>query len=136
MQNTRKIPETMIAKRLGLSPCITKYSFLELKNTSRFSFGSLGGFSSDIAKHGTKLTFDPKCELKKYTKMYGASTCTGFNGSSGGPIVMTTSNDNINFKYNFVGVVSHFKNKNFKNIYFAPHNLFYNELKNVILLHK
>ena len=110
-------------------------SFSKLQKNYTYSFGSLGGFSSDIAKYGAKLTYDPKCKLKKYTKMYGASTCTGFNGSSGGPIVLTTSADNINFKYNFVGVVSHFKNKNFKNIYFTPHNLFFTQLEKTIQIY-
>lgn len=111
---------------------IQKDSFEKLQKKYKYSFGSLGGFSSDIAKYGAKLTYDPKCKLKKYTKMYGASSCTGFNGSSGGPIVLTTSSDNIDFEYNFVGVVSHFKNKNFKNIYFTPHNLFYDKLETYI----
>ena len=111
---------------------IQKDSFSQLQEKYKYSFGSLGGFSSDIAAHGAKLTYDPKCELRIDTKMYSASSCTGFNGSSGGPLVLTTSNDNINFQYNFVGVVSHFKNKNFKNIYFTPHNLFYEQLKQTI----
>ena len=114
---------------------VQKNGFLELQKKYRYSFGSLGGFSSDIAKYGAKLTYDPKCKLKSYTKMYGASSCTGFNGSSGGPIVLTTSNDNINFNYNFVGVVSYFKNKNFKNIYFTPHNLFYKQLIQTIQIY-
>ncbi len=114
---------------------LKKENFTELQKKYKYSFGSLGGFSSDIAKYGAKLTYDPKCKLKYDTKMYGTSTCTGFNGSSGGPIVLTTSDDNINFKYNFVGVVSHFKNKNFKNIYFTPHNLFYNDLEKIIQFH-
>ncbi|MEA2017891.1 MAG: trypsin-like serine protease [Campylobacterota bacterium] len=111
---------------------VQKDSFIKLQTQYKNSYGSLGGFSSDIAKYGAKLTYDPKCKLKSYSKMYAASTCTGFNGSSGGPIVLTTSNDNINYTYNFVGVVSHFKNKNFKNIYFTPHNLFYKQLKKTI----
>ena len=111
---------------------IQKDSFTKLQKDYQYSFGSLGGFSSDIAKYGAKLTYDPKCKLKNYTKMYGASSCTGFNGSSGGPIVLTTSDNNINFQYNFVGVVSHFKNKKFHNIYFTPHHLFYTELNKVI----
>lgn len=111
---------------------VQKDSFTQLQKKYKYNFGSLCGFSGDIAAYGAKLTYDPKCKLKYYSKMYGASSCTGFMGSSGGPIVLTTTNDNINYNYNFVGVVSHFRNKDFKDIYFTPHNLFYKQLKKII----
>lgn len=111
---------------------VDKNSFRQLQKKYKYNFGSLCGFSGDIAGYGAKLTYDPKCKLKYYTKMYGASSCTGFKGSSGGPIVLTTSDDNIHYHNNFVGVVSHFKNKDFKDIYFTPHNLFYKQLKRII----
>jgi tetratricopeptide (TPR) repeat protein len=110
---------------------VQKESFITLQKNNKNNFGSLGGFSSDIAKYGANLTYDPKCKLKKYTKMYAASTCKGFHGASGGPIVLTT-NTNNNSQYHFVGVVSHFKNKDFTNIYFAPHHLIFDKLKNII----
>ena len=107
---------------------IKKDNFISLKKRYKASFGSLAGFSSDIGEYGAQLTYDPKCELSFFSKTYGASNCSGFKGASGGPVVMTTTNDNINFKHHFVGVVSHFKNKKFQQIYFAPHHIFYNEL--------
>jgi tetratricopeptide (TPR) repeat protein len=108
---------------------IKKYSFDELQKIYKNNFGSLGGFSSDIASYGSMLTYDPKCKLSTYTRMYAASTCKGFKGASGGPIILTTSNDDKNFDYHFVGVVSHFKNEKFTNIFFAPHHLFYYKIK-------
>jgi len=111
---------------------IEKYSFLDLQKKYKNHFGSLGGFSSDIAAFGAKLTFDPKCKLKNYSKTYGYSTCKGFNGASGGPIVLTTNNNDTTPSYHFVGVVSHFKNKDFTNIYFAPHHLFFMKIKKII----
>jgi tetratricopeptide (TPR) repeat protein len=110
---------------------ITKDSFSDLQKKYKNHFGSLGGFSSDIAAYGAKLTFDPKCELKNYSKTYGSSTCKGFNGASGGPIVLTTYNKGKS-TFHFVGVVSHFKNKDFTNIYFAPHHLFFNKIEKMI----
>jgi len=111
---------------------IYKDDFISLKNRYKVSFGSLAGFSSDIGEAGAKLTYDPKCELSFFSKTYGASNCSGFKGASGGPVVMTTTNDNINFNHHFVGVVSHFKNKKFQQIYFAPHHIFYDDLVNII----
>jgi len=111
---------------------IQKDSFISLQKKYKNSFGSLGGFSSDIAKYGANLTYDPKCKLSKYTKTYSASTCSGFKGASGGPIVLTTIDENKKSKHHFVGVVSHFKNKDFTNIYFAPHHLFYTQIRESI----
>ena len=111
---------------------INKYSFDTLQTVYKNNFGSLGGFSNDIAAYGSKLTYDPKCKLSTYTRMYGASTCKGFKGASGGPIVLTTTNDNKTFNYHFVGVVSHFKNEKFSNIFFSPHHLFYEKIKKII----
>ncbi|MGB5867292.1 MAG: trypsin-like serine protease, partial [Arcobacteraceae bacterium] len=111
---------------------IQKKSFADLQTRTVKNFGSLAGFSGDIAQYGEKLTYDPNCRLKSYNSMYGASTCSGFNGASGGPIVLTTTNDDKNFKYYYVGVVSHFRNKNYKNIYFAPHHIFYDRLEKII----
>jgi len=109
-----------------------EHSFSTLQNKYRNSFGSLGGFSSDIAEFGAKLTYDPKCKLTEYSRTYSSSTCKGFKGSSGGPIVLTTTKDNKTFHYHFVGVVSHFKNTKFENIFFAPHHLLYYKIQNII----
>lgn len=108
---------------------IKKYSFSSLQKMYKNNFGSLGGFSNDIAEYGSMLSYDPKCKLSSYSKVYGASTCKGFQGASGGPIILTTINDNKTLDYHFVGVVSHFRNKDFTNIFFAPHHLFYNKIK-------
>ncbi len=107
---------------------ITPKSFLKLKNGYKYSFASLAGFSSDIGEYGAKLTFDPKCELNPYNNLFAHSNCSGFKGASGGPVVMSVSDDDIQYEYYFVGVVSHFLQKNFKNIYFAPSELFYDEM--------
>lgn len=107
---------------------ITPKSFLKLKNEYKYSFASLAGFSSDIGEYGTRLTFDPKCELNSYNTFFAHSNCAGFKGASGGPVVMSVSDDDIQYEYYFVGVVSHFLQKNFKNIYFAPSELFYDEM--------
>ena len=111
---------------------IKKYSFDTLQEVYTNNFGSLGGFSNDIAAYGSMLTYDPKCKLSTYSRMYGASTCKGFKGASGGPIVLTTINDNKTPNYHFVGVVSHFKNEKFSNIFFSPHHLFYEKIKKII----
>jgi len=111
---------------------IKKYSFDTLQQIYKNNFGSLGGFSSDIAAYGAMLTYDPKCKLSTYSRMYAASTCKGFKGASGGPIILTTTTDNKIFDYHFVGVISHFKNEKFSNIFFAPHHLFYKKLKKMI----
>ncbi|MEA3384358.1 MAG: trypsin-like serine protease [Campylobacterota bacterium] len=108
---------------------ISSDSFLKLKTSYKYFYGSLGGFSSDIGEYGTRLTYDPKCELNYFSKTYALSNCAGFKGASGGPVVLSVSDDDIRYSYYFVGVVSHFKNKNFKNIYFSPHHIFYKELE-------
>ncbi|MDC0932845.1 trypsin-like serine protease [Arcobacteraceae bacterium] len=111
---------------------IRRYSFDTLQQIHQDNFGSLGGFSNDIAGYGNMLTYDPKCKLKPYSKMYGSSTCKGFKGASGGPIILTTTNSNKTKNYHFVGVVSHFRDQKFTNIYFAPHHLFYHKIKKII----
>ncbi len=111
---------------------IEEIDFLTILKAYKYSFASLAGFSSDIGNYGAKLTYDPKCKLKYHSQTYGASDCSGFKGASGGPVVVTSSNDNINFKYNFVGVVSHFKSDKFNQIYFAPHHIFYSDIIDAI----
>jgi len=103
-----------------------------LQNQYKYSFASLAGFSGDIGDYGAKLTIDPKCKLFDYNDMYGKSNCAAYKGASGGPVVLSVSNDNKNFKHYLVGIVSHFKNKNFKHIYFTPNNKFYTDLEKVI----
>jgi tetratricopeptide (TPR) repeat protein len=110
---------------------IKKYSFDTLQKVHKNNFGSLGGFSNDIAEYGHMLTYDPKCTLTTYSRMYGASTCKGFKGASGGPLILTTITNKIE-TYHFVGVVSHFKNQKFTNIFFAPHHFFYHKIKLII----
>lgn len=111
---------------------IDKRSFVKLQKEYQYHFASLGGFSSDVGDYGTQLTYDPKCKIKYYNNLYGKSNCSGFKGASGGPVVLTTSQDKKNEKFYFVGVVSHFKGKKFNEIYFAPHDIFYNSLKKAI----
>jgi len=110
---------------------IRKYSFDTLQKIHKNNFASLGGFSNDIAEYGNKLTYDPKCKLSTHSKMYGSSTCKGFKGASGGPIILTTINKKKIPTYHFVGVVSHFRNEKFSNIFFAPHHYFYNKIKDI-----
>ena len=62
------------------------------------------------------------------SETYGASNCSGFKGASGGAVVVTTTDENKNFQYNFVGVISHFKNNRYQKIFFAPHHIFYKDL--------
>ncbi|MEA3554107.1 MAG: trypsin-like serine protease [Campylobacterota bacterium] len=107
---------------------INKNSFTLLQKNSKNSFASLAGFSGDIGEFGAKLTYDPKCKLTYHSYTYGASDCSGFKGASGGPVVVTTTDNNENLKYNFVGVISHFKNKSYQKIFFAPHHIFYKDL--------
>ena len=111
---------------------IKKESFMELQNEHKYSFGSLGGFSSDVGEFGALLTYDPKCKLQYYSKTYAKSTCIGFKGASEGPVVLSISNDKQNYKSNFVGVVSHYKNGKFKEIFFAPHYIYYSKVISVI----
>ena len=111
---------------------VSNKSFDHLANKSLNSFGSLAGFSNDVAKYGSKLTYDPKCKLSRYNQMYGKSTCTGFKGASGGAIILNTTSDNKNFQHHFVGVISHFRDANYKNIYFTPHHLFFDKLVKTI----
>lgn len=118
-------------KGLKVSP----NSFKDLKYNYKYSFGSLAGFSGDVGEDGLKLTYDPKCELNYFSTTYALSNCTGFKGASGGPVVLTVSDDNIKYKHYFVGVVSHFKNNKFQNIYFAPHHIFYDDLYKAINLY-
>lgn len=120
-------------KRNEVKPfIINKSSFVNLKKRYKNSFGSLAGFSGDIGEYGAKLTYDPECRLNYYSKTYGSSNCIGFKGASGGPVVLTTIDKNQNYRYNFVGVVSHFRKKEFKKIFFAPHHLFFKDLKKAI----
>lgn len=114
---------------------INKESFTTLEKNSKSSFASLAGFSGDIGEFGAKLTYDPKCKLSYHSYTYGASNCSGFKGASGGPVVVTTTDDNKNFRYNFVGVISHFKNKKYQKIFFAPHHIFYKDLLKSIKLY-
>jgi|GEM_PF-2104079 len=107
---------------------INKNSFTVLQKSSEKSFASLAGFSGDIGEFGAKLTYDPKCKLIYHSYTYGASNCSGFKGASGGPVVVTTTDENKNINYNFVGVISHFKNKTYQKIFFAPHHIFYKDL--------
>ncbi len=120
-----------ISKKEVTPMILTKDPFYSLQKKSIKNFASLVGFSSDIAQYGSKLTYDPICKLKRHTKMYGASTCSGFKGASGGAIILSTTNDNKTYKHHFVGVVSHFRNKNYKNIYFAPHHLFFDKIEKI-----
>jgi len=136
MKSTTDFAILLLNKKISykkIKPIIVrKYSLNTLQKAHKNNFGSLGGFSSDIASYGVNLTYDPKCKLSTFSKMYAASTCKGFKGASGGPIMLTTINDNKTFQYHFVGVVSHFRNKDFTNIFFAPHHLFYDKIKKVI----
>jgi V8-like Glu-specific endopeptidase len=111
-------------------------NFNKLQKENSTAYGSMAGFSSDVGGYGNILTYDPKCELNYYSKTYAKSNCKGFKGASGGPVVITTENRNKRSIYHFVGVVSHFRNKNFKNIYFAPHHIFYKDLKKAIIKYK
>jgi len=106
---------------------VKKRSFYELQKEYKNHFASLGGFSSDVGDYGGLITYDPKCKLKKYNRYYGASSCRGFKGASGGPIILTTIKNNKE-NYYFVGVVSYFKRGAFQKIFFAPHHIFYDDI--------
>jgi tetratricopeptide (TPR) repeat protein len=115
-----------------VQPLLVKQEgFSTLLKKDRNSFGSLGGFSSDVGDFGSNLTYDPVCALLPYNSFYAKSGCSGFKGASGGPVVVTLPSKN-DTSY-FVGVVSHFKNEKFQEIYFAPHHIFYKALQNGIL---
>ena len=105
---------------------INNKKFTTLQKLYPNSIASLGGFSNDIGNFGLKLTYDPKCKIYPFNKYYAKSTCTGFKGASGGAIVLTIKQLNKTF---LVGVVSHFKNNNYKNIYFTPIHSFYKYIK-------
>jgi len=106
----------------------TDIKFSTLIKQYKYSYASLAGFSGDIGEYGAKLTIDPKCKLFDFTTLYGKSNCAAYKGASGGPVVLSVSNDNNHYEHFLVGIVSHFKKKNFKNIYFAPNNQFFNNL--------
>jgi len=119
-------------KRNEVEPLkVPSKSFLHLQRSSQKSFGSLGGFSSDIGDFGASLTYDPKCNLSHYNNVYAKSDCSGYKGSSGGPVVLSLFKDE-KIKHYFVGVVSHFQNDRFEEIFFAPHHIFYDDIKNAI----
>jgi tetratricopeptide (TPR) repeat protein len=121
-----------ISKQEVESINVDKRSFDNLQNDYPYYFASLAGFSSDIGDFGSKLTYDPKCEILYYNKLYGKSNCSGFKGASGGPVVLITSVDKKIVNYYFVGVVSHFRDEKYNEIYFAPHHIFYESLKKAI----
>lgn len=104
---------------------ITKDSFMQMKKDYRYSFASLAGYSNDIGEFGRYLTFDPRCNIKYYNKMYGKSSCVGFKGASGGAVILSVSNNKKEYHYSFIGVISHFKNSKYQEIFFAPHHIFY-----------
>jgi len=112
---------------------IQKESFTQLQKKNRNNFASLAGFSGDIGDFGAILSYDPKCKLNYYSKTYGASNCSGFKGASGGAVVLTIKNNNIETSH-LVGIVSHFKKKSYQKIFFAPHHLFYKDL--LLFIHK
>ena len=103
---------------------INDKDFIELKNRYPNSYASLGGFSSDIGEFGLKLSYDPKCDIFAYNKYYAKSTCSGFKGASGGAIVL-----NLKSKVYLVGIVSYFKNNNYKNIFFTPTSIYFKYIK-------
>ncbi|MEA3513725.1 MAG: trypsin-like serine protease [Campylobacterota bacterium] len=111
---------------------VDKRNFLKLKNDYKKSYASLGGFSSDIAGYGAKLTYDPKCKLSYYNHYYGLSSCSAYKGASGGPVVLNVSNNGYRYNLYFVGVVSHFKNEKFNKMYFSSHDIFVDELIKII----
>ncbi|MEA3316294.1 MAG: trypsin-like serine protease [Campylobacterota bacterium] len=122
------ILDTPISKKDVKPMFITKNSFTTLQKNNKKHFSSLAGYSSDIGDFGSALTYDKKCKVWSFDNMYGASDCIGYKGASGGPVVMTTIKNKIE-RYNFIGVVSHFRNKKYKNIYFTPHHIFYKDIK-------
>lgn len=107
-------------------------SFEDMKRDYEYSFASLGGYSSDIGKHGDIVSYDPKCELERHSITYAKSTCRGYKGASGGPVVFNGSYDKQKFDNYFVGVVSHFKNGKYDQIFFSPHHIFYKYLQSAI----
>jgi len=107
-------------------------SFIDMTKEYDHSFASLGGFSSDIGSYGNKLSYDPKCKLQNYSNTYAKSTCKGYKGASGGPVVFNGSYDKRKYDNYFVGVVSHFKGGKYNQIYFSPHHIFYNYLESAI----
>lgn len=111
---------------------IPTQSFLEIKKSAPYVYGSMAGFSSDIGEYGSDLTFDPKCEFDYFSKIYGKSSCTAFKGASGGPAVINVSSDNENFQAFFVGVVSHFRDGDFNSLYFSPHHIFLKHLASAV----
>lgn len=110
---------------------VPKKSFYELQKQYKTHYGSLGGFSSDVGEFGSYVSYDPKCKLYQYNKVYAKSDCSGFKGASGGPVVLNIFDDKKSESY-FVGVVSHFKNKQYKNIFFSPHHIFYKDIQESI----
>ena len=74
------------------------------------------------------MTYDPQCELKFFSDIYGKSSCIAFKGASGGAVVINASNDKENFQHYFVGVISHFRNNDFNSLYFTPHHIFLKQL--------
>lgn len=111
---------------------IPNVGFTKIKDVAKYSHGSMAGFSRDVGEHGFHLSYDPKCELKRFNNIYAKSTCTAFNGASGGAVVMSASNDNENFRHYFVGVISHFRDDDFKSLYFTPHHIFLNKLTSAV----
>ena len=107
-------------------------SFIDMTKEYEHSFASLGGFSSDIGTYGNRLSYDPKCKLQNYSSTYAKSTCKGYKGASGGPVVFNGSYDRRKYDNYFVGVVSHFKNGKYNQIFFSPHHIFYSYLESAI----
>lgn len=107
-------------------------SFKTLEKQYKYSYASLAGFSSDMGEYGAYLSYDPECSLKYHNNVYGKSNCKGFQGASGGPVVLALTDDGKKFDYKLVGVVSHYRNKKFENIYFAPIDLIYSKIKEAL----
>lgn len=107
-------------------------SFIDMTKEYEHSFASLGGFSSDVGSYGSQLSYDPKCKIQNYSSTYAKSTCKGYKGASGGPVVFNGSYDKRKYDNYFVGVVSHFKNGKYNQIFFSPHHIFYNYLESAI----
>ncbi|MBD3842588.1 MAG: trypsin-like serine protease [Campylobacterales bacterium] len=119
----KPIPNTLVKPML-----VSKLGFQNIQNKYKYSYSSVAGFSSDIGEYGALLSYDPLCEIANFNKFYGKSNCKGFQGSSGGPVVLSVTNDGKIFEYYHIGVISHYKNKEFEKIFFALDDPFFEQI--------
>ncbi|MEH6590891.1 MAG: trypsin-like peptidase domain-containing protein [Halioglobus sp.] len=74
-----------------VSPLISPLGVNE-GGAKEYSAIMMAGFSSDpgIGNHGTRLSYDPNCQITRQSPLVSDSDCKAFKGASGGAVVQTS----------------------------------------------